>query len=303
MESLLVLFVYNRDKILKKCIETLFNNTSYKFDEILLINDGSTPEVTKNLMQFCLQNHNVEQPQFTLLNFGKNQGYGYTAEIAFNYMRWRNPKYVFFIEQDYIFRADWAKEATDVLKARSKTIAISGYCNPDFFNKEKTDVIFPQIIKDDFGSDPCKREFMYKPFDLETESGLIEVQGSSNSCGMSILNWQWIKFFSEKFPDFWKKVIERSCNKQPGGNRRYFGDGPFSHGLSWYWYQYYNENKDEVDFSKDFPWLDICDFSISSHKNGMGLNGMIAPEGQTFVESPRWREEFLNGNPRLCGKL
>ncbi|MEK6884851.1 MAG: glycosyltransferase, partial [Nanoarchaeota archaeon] len=83
MESLLVLFVYNRDKILKKCIETLFNNTSYKFDEILLINDGSTPEVTKNLMQFCLQNHNVEQPQFTLLNFGKNQGYGYTAEIAF----------------------------------------------------------------------------------------------------------------------------------------------------------------------------------------------------------------------------
>ena len=41
-----------------------------------------------------------------------------------------------------------------------------------------------------------------------------------------------------------------------------------------------------------------CDYSISQHLCGGGVNGMIVPEGSTFVVSPKWKDEYLDKNPR-----
>jgi glycosyltransferase involved in cell wall biosynthesis len=298
MESLLILFCYNRPNILKQCIESMFNNTNHVFDEVLLINDGSQPEVTQSIMSFVLSNAAHPKTKFSLMHFGKNQGYSYAAEFAFNYAKWRNPKYLFFIEQDYIFRQGWAEEALAVLRASPKTVCISGYSNPDFFDVSKTEQMFPRIIKEDFGDDPCKREHMHTPFELETEAGKILVQGTSNSCGTCIINWQNLMAFDGlTYGDFWTRVIERACNMQPGGNRNNYGDGPFSHGISYFWYNHYLSCEKfgvTVDFSKEFPWLDICDFSIGNHINGgeESINGKIVAEGQTFVGSPKWNPSF-----------
>lgn len=301
MESLLVLFTYNRPQILKACVETLFGNTEYAFDEVLIINDGSRPEVSKALAQFVLENQNHPKTKFSLAHFGKNQGYSYMAEYAFNYAKWRNPKYFFFIEQDYVFRKGWAEDAIAVLEAAPLTLALSGYSNPDFFDKSKTEEMFPQIIKEDFGVDNCPRELLHKPFVLNTKRGDILVQGTSNSCGTAVINWHNLMEINREYPDFWTRVIERACNMQPGGNRSNYGDGPFSHGLSYFFYE-----KHVVKFRSDtfawenFPWLDICDFSISNHINGgaESINGKIVPECATFVSSPKWSDEWLEKDPR-----
>jgi glycosyltransferase involved in cell wall biosynthesis len=300
MESLLVLFTYNRPQILKACIETCFGNTKYEFDEVLIINDGSRPETSGPVAQFVLANQPHPKTKFSLMHFGKNQGYSYAAEFAFNYAKWRNPKYFFFVEQDYVFRKGWAEDALAVLEAAPNTLALSGYSNPDFFDKSKTEVMFPQIIKEDFGEDICAREFMHNPFVLNTKRGDILVQGTSNSCGTAVVNWDEFMSFLHAYPEIWEKVIERACNMQAGGNRQNYGDGPFSHGLSHYFYKWHREMKAPEWFEKNFPWLDICDFSISNHINGgaESINGKIVPEGSTFVSSPRWNDEYLQKDPR-----
>lgn len=296
MNSLLILFCYNRPTILSECVKTLFGNTEYQFDEVLLIDDGSRPDVISAISQFIVAQRENKRTKFSLMTFGKNQGYSYAAEFAFKYTLWRNPKYLFFIEQDYVFRKGWAEEAIAVLEASPKTVAISGYSNPDYYDKSKTDEMFQKIIEDELGHDPCKREFMHKPFKLSTSVGDIEVQGTSNSCGTCIVNWQNMLALDDMYKSFWKSVIERACNMHPGGNRLNYGDGPFTHGISFYWYNKYKD----VDFEKEFPWLDICDYSIANHINGgaESINGKIVPEGTTFVSSPKWSNEYINSNPR-----
>lgn len=299
MESLLVLFTYNRPQVLQACVQTLFGGTQYPFDEVLIINDGSTPQVSKAVVDFTLQNQNHSNTNFSIFHSGKNRGYSYSAELAFTYAKMRNPKYFFFIEQDYVFRKGWAEEVLAVFEASPKTAAISGYSNPDFFDPAKYDQMFRQIIVEDFGSDPCAREFMYKPFDLDTKLGKIKVQGGSNSCGCSFINWELVVEIIKEYPEFWEKVIERACNMNgPSGNRQNYGDGPFTHGLSWYWYQFWQG----LDYNneKEFPWLDICDYSLSQHLNGGSdsINGKIVAECSTFVGSPKWKDDYANKNPR-----
>jgi hypothetical protein len=59
-----------------------------------------------------------------------------------------------------------------------------------------------------------------------------------------------------------------------------------------------NLELNNIDLSKNFPFLSICDYSISEHICGGGVNGMIVPEGQTFVCSPTWNNKYLKENPR-----
>ena len=59
-----------------------------------------------------------------------------------------------------------------------------------------------------------------------------------------------------------------------------------------------DEELNNIDLSKNFPFLSICDYSISEHICGGGVNGMIVPEGQTFVCSPTWNNKYLKENPR-----
>lgn len=295
MNTLLILFCFNRPDILNKCIQTLFAD-NFKFDEVLLINDGSRPEVTSKIMEYVLNTAANTPQKINLMNFGKNQGYSYAAEFAFNYAKLKNPNYLFFIEQDYIFRRGWAEEALAVLDAAPNTVALSGYSNPDFYDKSKTEEMFPRIIKEDFNEDPCDRASMHKPFELETSLGKIQVQGTSNSCGTCVINWRNLMQLNSVESSFWEKVIDRACNKQPGGNRSNYGDGPFSHGISYFWYK-----TNKYSSPMDFPWLDICDYSLSNHVCGgaESINGKIVPEGYTFVGSPKWKDDYMLTNPRI----
>ncbi len=297
MESLLILFIHNRPKILLGCLETLFNGNPYKFDEILFINDASDDETNQIISEIVLRYANSNEIKFNLVHFAQNQGYGGASEFAFNYVKWRNPKYYFHIESDYLFRHGWTKETIEVLKASPKTLGISGYSHPDFYINNKINKDYPEAIIREYGSDPCPRELLFKPFSLKTEEGNISVQGTSNSSGCVIVNWHNFMSLSEEFPDFWDNVLMRAANKYEG-NRKTYGDGPFSHGSCFYWYN--SQVAKESDLSKEFAWLDICDYSLSNHICGGedSINGYIVPEGHTFVSSPKWKNEYLKENPR-----
>lgn len=285
---------FNRPKILEKSISTLFGNTALTPSEVWFIDDGSDKAMKGALLNYTTDNG------FNLLLHGKNLGIGYTFERIYNLIRQNDELDIAcIIESDYIWRKDWLQDCLDVFEASPNTVAISGTDHPDMYDRVKTHGTFPEIMKECFGEDLQAREHLYKPFTLETKNGPIQVQGVSNSCGCMIINWKRFKSILNDLGatnDYWRRM-DRAFNKGiTHDTRKNASDGHMSSTITMLGEDYLVQNN--VDLSKNFPMLSICDYSISSHICGGGVNGGIVPEGSTFIISPTWRNEYMEINPR-----
>lgn len=288
MKSLLILFVYNREKILKKCLESLFNNTEHRFSEVLFVNDGSSPQLTNNLNAFVLQNYENPETRFSQITFTKNNGYGTVAEFALNFAIIRDPEFLFFVESDYLFAKNGLDKVIDIFENTEfgkNCFGFSGYDNPDFYKDEKVNGDFLKIIYQDCGEDNLNRSIMYKPFLLKTKYGQIDLEFVSNSCGTMYFNWALVSKIREQFPSEFQFWIDKITDK--GKSRRLLNDGMMSHGGSWLWNKYAIKNG--INRNKFCALLNIKP-SIANHVNGGGINGHIVAEGAGFVDSPTWIE-------------
>lgn len=303
MKILYILYTYNRPNILRECIRTLFNpkNTLWP-SEMIIVDDGSADHQMKDSLYTFSRDNSTNFP-IHFFNFMSNQGLGWNWEMVWNWVRMKGDfDYVVQIEQDYIWREDAIGEAVEVLEHKPLSLALSLMSNPDYWNG-KQDTLFPQVMIEDFGKDPAKRQFLHKPFTIQTEKyGSILIQTTTNSCGTFICNWQRIKRLLEKYPDMWEKTFERCFNKPYPDRRKYAGDGPLTSGLSFYWYKDIEDRRnacEKINYEFEGPWLDVADFSLSSHVNGGdSLNGYIVPEMQQFIFCPNWKNEYSNVNPR-----
>lgn len=285
---------FNRPSILQQSISSLVNNTTIKPDEVWIIDDGSDINIRKGLLQLNTENG------VNLILHAKNMGIGYSFERIYNLMR-QNDKLdiACIVESDYIWRKGWLEDCLAVFESSPYTIAIAGTDHPDMYNRFKTHTTFPSIMNECFGKDLESREYLYKPFDLETKLGNIKVQGVSNSCGCMIIHWKRLKEILNLLDleqDFWKRM-DRAFNKGiTHDTRKNASDGHMSSTISNYGEQYLKSL--QQDLSKNFPMLSICDYSISLHVCGGGENGKIVGEGETFVISPKWDDKYLDINPR-----
>ena len=104
INSLYIIYTHNRQNILKECLETLFKNNETKPDRVLVIDDGSQPQLKENLFHIALNNSiNSKATTIDFLSLNKNLEYGNTAELGIRMAIAYDPKYVFFIESDYVF--------------------------------------------------------------------------------------------------------------------------------------------------------------------------------------------------------
>jgi glycosyltransferase involved in cell wall biosynthesis len=295
---------FNRPSVLQKSLETLLNNTDITPNEVWIIDDGSSPDMRMGLAKFSIEQSNNMRIPFNLIQHGLNYGIGYTFERIYNLMRQNDDLDIACImESDYIWRKDWLKDCLAVLEASPNTLSVAGTDHPDMYDKDKTHRIFPEIMTECFGKDLARRNELYVPYDLQTDSGVIKVQGVSNSCGCSVIYWKRLKEavqaleLAGKIPknDFWRRM-DRAFNKGvTHDSRKNASDGWMSSTVSMFG-EMYMELKGETN---GFPFLSICDYSLSEHLCGGGVNGLIVPEGQTFVHSPKWKQEYLEKNPRL----
>lgn len=297
MDLLYIIFSYNRPNILSKSLHSLFANGGAQPNEAWILDDGSDSQQRLSLVHFASQNSSNETP-INVVACGKNYGIGWAFEQAYNILKWKNPKYCFFVESDYVFRKNAVSDCLALFEANPYLLAIPGTSHPDMYDRQKTHDLFPKLMMEQFPSDIPARDKMYIPFEIETKNGKMLVQGASNSCGCHILHWERTQqFFNDinRIDDFWR-WMDRAFNKHSGGDRRNASDQHISCTLTWYWYEW--AQKHNIDLTKNFPWIDICDYSIAQHCCGMGKNGMIVPEGYTFVGSPKWDEKYLEINPR-----
>lgn len=291
MKISIVLLTYQRPNILSKSVNTLLNNTKIKPEEFFILDDGSDFSIQKNILDFAQQNAS-SIPISVFLN-NKNMGIGYQFEKAYNIMRMTESDIVCFIESDYIWRKGWLEDVLAVFEASPKTLAIAGCNHPDMIDKNKTHNEFCKLMIDQFAED-IDRSKLYAPFKLNTNRGNILVQGVSNSCGCQIVHWKRLNQLLKENnleSDYWK-WMDRAFHKNNTGNRKHASDSHMSGTISYYGTKYQDLKENE------FPFLDICDYSISNHICGGGINGMIVPEGSTFVGSPKWDPESLERDIR-----
>lgn len=289
MNILYVVLTYNRPSITPLSINTLLNHTSVKPSEVWILDDRSEDNMQKSLLDFS-QKIGPSVP-INLSLKGKNYGIGYSFEEAYSIIKWKNPDVVAIVESDYIWRKEWLEDCLAVFQASPYTVAIAGTSHPDMYDKNRTTNEFAALYRKIFGKDIDSRKYMYQPFYMSTTNGQVQVQGVSNSCGCMILNWAAINktIFSllngrERYEAFlYDAFRERE-------DRSVASDAIMSGSLCWLWEEW--ADKFNVDKSKHFAMLDICDYSIANHICGGGKNGMIVPEGQTFVGSPKWPENW-----------
>ena len=284
MNSLYIIYTHNRGQILSECLTSLFLNNETRPDRVLIIDDGSNEQLKNNLFQFAFKNSSKTSIDFFSIN--KNLGYGMTAELGIRMAIAYDPKYVFFIESDYVFGKNSLDIVVDIFENNEfgqNALAFSGYDNPDFYKSSHVDKIFKEIIVNDCGEDNLNRDIMYKPFDIETKYGKKQLEIVSNSCGTMYFNWSKFKQVKEEFPIDFEKWINIVTDKHK--QKRCLNDGMMSHGAAWLWTKWANKNK--INVEKYGAILNIKP-SIANHINGGGINGYIVKEGQTFTSSPSW---------------
>jgi glycosyltransferase involved in cell wall biosynthesis len=293
---------FNREKILTQSLQTAFNNTALKPNEAWIIDDGSTSNIKSSLLQFSKTNSDAFP--INLLFHGSNYGIGYSFERIFNLINQNEDLDIACIlESDYIWRKNWLEDVLAIFESCPNTLAIAGTDHPDMYDPSKTEM-FVNLMTEQFDTDLKAREYLYKPFEVDTTQGKIKIQGVSNSCGCKIIHWKRLKSAIKDLEDknivsvndFWKRM-DRAFNKGQGKvARKYASDGHMSCTISRYGEM--NLIANNIDITKNFPMVSICDYSISQHICGGGINGYIVPEGVTFINSPKWDNKFLTENPR-----
>lgn len=285
-----IILTYKRPKIASLCLQTLFNNTQIKPNLTWIIDDGSDKQMQNNLLSFS-QNNNFNT---NLLIKNKNHGVAYSFEDAYSIMRTQNPDIAVIVESDYIWRNGWLEDCLSLFFANPYVVAVPGTSHPDMYDKYKTFTEFPKLMIDQFGKDVKAREYMYSPFDVKCDDFNIKVQGVSNSCGCNVIFWKRFNTILKEINQidtfwFW---MDRAFHKWGNLDRRTASDAHLSGTITYLWEEWAIKNN--IDLAKNFAWLDICDYSIGQHVCGGidSINGKIVPEGQTFINSPSWPNDW-----------
>ncbi len=290
-DILYIIFTYTRQKALEVCLSSLFGKNDTRPSNVVIINDAGHQEIRDGLYSFCKENN------FDYFCMNQNKGYGNCFNLAISLAELYNKKYVNFVESDYMFDAHGIDKIFDIFENNEygqKAIAFSSMDNPDFYDKHKTQVTFPQILKDNFGDIKLNWDILWKPFRQETKYGPVYLEKISNSCGSMVFDWSKMMEIKSLFPkeyEFWKNI---TCDMQKPFSQRNLSDGCESLGAWWLWdllakYKGWDTNK--------YSGLLSIKGSPSTHLNGgqgrdASINGFLVAELNSFTHSPSYELTF-----------
>lgn len=125
--------VYNCEKYISRCIDSILNQT-FKDFEILLLNDGSTDNSLKILREYEKKHKNI------IVIDKKNEGVAITRNKG---IKLAKGKYIAFIDNDDYIDKDYLRRHYDVATINDFDVVLSGYKK---VNKNKN-ILFKYKIK------------------------------------------------------------------------------------------------------------------------------------------------------------
>ena len=112
-----IMVAYNREKLVKRALESVINQTFKEF-ELLLINNGSTD----NTFNIC-KKYVDKDSRIKLYNIEKNMGSAYARNYAINYV---NAKYLLIIDDDDYCEPKMFEHLYNLIIDNNADIAITG---------------------------------------------------------------------------------------------------------------------------------------------------------------------------------
>lgn len=131
----IIIPVYNVEKYLPICMDSLFQQT-YKSFEILLINDGSTDDSGKLCDEYALKDERIR------VFHCKNQGAGFARNVGLDYAA---GQYILFVDADDWLETDTLLTYVQSLKSYDWLIGCSHNCyfNHESLSSVKVDYFYP----------------------------------------------------------------------------------------------------------------------------------------------------------------
>ncbi|MDY4077588.1 MAG: glycosyltransferase family 2 protein [Clostridium sp.] len=113
----IVVPVYNVEKYLKKCIDSIINQT-YKNLEIILVNDGSTDNSGKICDEYVLKDNRIK------VIHKKNEGLSSARNLGIDIS---NGEYIIFVDSDDWIKKDMIKKLYEIIQKDNSDISICNY--------------------------------------------------------------------------------------------------------------------------------------------------------------------------------
>lgn len=135
IKASVIIPVYNAEKTLKYCIDSILNQT-YKDIEIILINDGSIDNT-----QEILEEYKKEYPEIIQIYSQKNAGISATRNRGMNYA---HGEYFFFVDNDDYLDKDYIETFVSNLENTDTEMLVGGYRRVDPDGK----ILFTQKASD-----------------------------------------------------------------------------------------------------------------------------------------------------------
>lgn len=110
--------VYNAEKSLERCINSILDNTFRKF-EIILIDDGSQDNSLK-----IMKEYEAQFPERIRIYSQKNKGVAVTRNLGISYAQF---KYIAFVDNDDFIDRDYIQAHVETAENNSADIVLSGY--------------------------------------------------------------------------------------------------------------------------------------------------------------------------------
>lgn len=131
----IIIPVYNVEKYLERCLDSILNNT-YKNIEIILVNDGSTDN-SQNIINEYVKKY----PQIIIGKQQENKGPAEARNVA---MKIATGEYIMFVDSDDFVEKDYIEKYLDTLKEDDYDLVIGGY-----FKSNDEKVLYTVPLKDE----------------------------------------------------------------------------------------------------------------------------------------------------------
>ena len=122
IEVSIIIPVYNVEKYLSKCLDSIINQ-SFKNFELLLIDDGSSDNSGKICDEYAMNDKRIK------VIHKKNEGVSRARNIGIDLSKGR---YIMFCDSDDFVKRDWCKKLYDLQKNNLNSICLCGFTTINF---------------------------------------------------------------------------------------------------------------------------------------------------------------------------
>lgn len=119
--------VYNVEKYLRKCLESIFSQ-DYDNYEVIIVNDASTDNSINIIMEFCKKYNNkifcIQNEKNSGMSFSRNQGIKYVIERGIS-------EYIIFIDSDDYIEYNYVSTLLNSIVEKNADIIVCGQTQVD----------------------------------------------------------------------------------------------------------------------------------------------------------------------------